>query len=330
MSDEIDQLEDIGGVGDSKAEALRSAGFDSVDAVRAADESELAAVDGIGTALAARIKAEVGELSVAEDVKEDVESIDSTADAEPSVQPEPESAVESTADRTALTDISGVGETKAEALRAAGYEAVEDVKAVDQDELASVDGIGNALAARIKADVGDLAVEEEPTAEIEEAEPEVEPEPEPEVETRLEARGHSDKTPELDEDTARALAQRAREGKPQFNRQDHHKKLRVSTSWRRPRGQHSKQREGVKGKGDTVEAGFRSPTAARGLHPSGFEEVRVHTVDELDDVNGDRQAVRIASSVGARKRERIEDRAEQAEIRVLNPTYIEVEVEDDD
>jgi large subunit ribosomal protein L32e len=102
---------------------------------------------------------------------------------------------------------------------------------------------------------------------------------------------------------------------------------RVPTSWRRPRGGLSKQRRGVKGKGDTVEAGFRSPTAARGLHPSGFEEVRVHNVDDLAEVNPSTQAVRIASKVGARKRERIEDECEDREIRVLNPTYVEVEVE---
>jgi large subunit ribosomal protein L32e len=65
----------------------------------------------------------------------------------------------------------------------------------------------------------------------------------------------------------------------------------------------------------------------RGLHPSGFEEVRVHNVDDLEGVDGDTQAVRIGSTVGARKRERIEEEAEDREIRVLNPTYVEVEVE---
>jgi large subunit ribosomal protein L32e len=55
----------------------------------------------------------------------------------------------------------------------------------------------------------------------------------------------------------------------------------------------------------------------------------VHNVDDLVDVDGDSQAVRIASGVGGRKRERIEDRAEDGGIRVLNPTYEEVEVEVD-
>lgn len=232
-----------------------------------------------------------------------------------------------------LEDISGVGPSKADALREAGYETVEDVKAASQSELSEVDGVGNALAARIKADVGGLEVDEEAEAEIEDETDEEETEAEEadseDVETELRPRGHADKTPELDEETARALAQKHREGKPQFNRQDYHKKKRVPTSWRKPRGGLSKQRRRMKAKGPVVEAGFRSPTASRDLHPSGFEEVRVHNTDDLEGVDGDTQAVRIASKVGGRKRELIEDEAEEREIRVLNPTYVEVEVDDE-
>ena len=234
-----------------------------------------------------------------------------------------------------LEEISGVGPSKADALREAGYETVEDVKAASQSELSEVDGVGNALAARIKADVGGLEVDEEADAEIDEETEEADDETadaegdEADVETELRPRGHADKTPELDDGTARALAQKHREGNPQFNRQDYHKKKRIPTSWRKPRGGLSKQRRRMKGKGDVVEAGFRSPTAARDLHPSGFEEVRVHNTDDLEGVDGDTQAVRIASTVGGRKRELIEDEAEEREVRVLNPTYVEVEVDDE-
>jgi large subunit ribosomal protein L32e len=227
-----------------------------------------------------------------------------------------------------LEEISGVGPSKAETLSEVGYDSVEDLKAASQSELAEVEGVGNALAARIKADVGGLEVEEETEAEIEEEGEEEEPEEAEEVETELQPRGHAEKTPDLDDETAAALAQKHREGTPQFNRQDHHKKTRVGTSWRRPRGTLSKQRRSMKGKGATVEAGFRSPKASRDLHPSGFEEVYVHNTDDLEGVDGDSQAVRIASKVGGRKRERIEDECEEREIRVLNPTYVEVEVEE--
>jgi len=227
-----------------------------------------------------------------------------------------------------LEEISGVGAAKAESLREAGFRTVDDVRGATQDELAEVEGVGNALAARIKADVGELEIEEDAEAEIEDDDDEEEPEEAEEtVETELRPRGHAEKTPDLDEETARLLGERDGSSKPAFDRQDHHKKKRVKTSWRRPRGQHSKQRKGVKGKGATVQAGYRGPAAVRDRHPSGFEEVRVHNVDDLDGVDPDEQAVRIAAAVGGRKRERIEDRAAEREIRVLNPTYEEVEVE---
>jgi large subunit ribosomal protein L32e len=328
MADDIEELEDIAGVGAAKADALREAGFEDVAAVRAASEDELADVEGVGNALAARIKADVGDVSVDEETDADVEAADDDAeDAEAADDAEAEDADEAADEERDLEDISGVGASKADALRAAGFETPTDLAAADQSDLADVEGVGNALAARIKADVDDLSVEEETETEVEEAEP-VPEETAEDVETRLEPKGHADKTPELDDEQARLLGQRARENTPKFNRQDHHKKKRVPTAWRKPRGTLSKQRIGIKGKGDTVEAGFRSPAAVRGLHPSGFEEVHVHNVDDLEGVDPDTEAVRIASKVGARKRERIEETAEDREIRVLNPTYVEVEVEE--
>jgi large subunit ribosomal protein L32e len=357
--DEPEALTDVAGVDEATAEALREAGYESVEHVAAATQEQLAEVEGVSTALAARIAADLGDLEVGEDVEADVEEAaaadepaataddaDAASDApaettdeddeaeadeeaadedetdakEAAVEQDDEDAAE---DIEELTDISGVGESKADALREAGYETVADVRGASQDDLADVEGVGMALAARIKADVGDLEVSEDVEAEVEEEAPE----PTEEVETELRPRGLVEKTPDLGEEAERLLAQRRREGTPAFNRQDHHKKKRVPTSWRKPRGTHSKQREGIKGKGDTVEAGFRSPTAVRGLHPSGFEEVRVHNVGDLEGVDGDREAVRIASKVGGRKRERIEEEAEDRGIRVLNPTYEEVEVE---
>ena len=259
----------------------------------------------------------------AEDAEaEDVETEEADVDAEEAETEDAEEGPET------LEDISGVGASKAEALREAGYESVTDVKEASQDELAEVDGVGMALAARIKADVGDLEVAEETEAEIDdEAAPDVEAEAE-DVETELQPRGLVDKEPSLSDEEARLLVRRHGEGKPQFNRQDYHKKKRTPESWRRPRGGLSKQRRRIKGKGPVVEAGYRTPTAVRGKHPSGFEEVRVENPDDLEGVDGDRQAVRIGSSVGGRKRERIEERAEDAGIRVLNPTYEEVEVDE--
>lgn len=316
-----EELTDLGGVDEAVAEALHEAGYETVEHVAAADQDDLEAVEGVSTALAARMKAETAGVEVSDEVDAAVADLGETESTEAIETDDSDEDDGETDEITELTDISGVSEEKAEVLREAGYDTVDYIRGASQDELANVDGIGMALAARIKADVGDIDLDET-------VEPDIEEEKEEEdVETELVARGLVDKTPELDEETERLLDQRRTVGKPQFNRQDHHKKKRVPTSWRRPRGQLSKQRKGVKGKGATVEAGFRTPEAVRGLHPSGFEEVRVHNTDDLDGVDGDRQAVRIASSVGGRKRERIEEEAEDEGIRVLNPTYEEVEVE---
>jgi len=346
MADDERELEEIGGVSEEIADALREAGYESVGALAAASQDELTDVDGIGMALAARIKADVGDLEVEADVEAEVEADDEDADADADDADADDEAdaddadaddadadaedadvdedeTEADEDERELEDISGVGPSKAETLREAGYESVTDLKEASQDELSEVGGIGMALAARIKADVGDLEVEEDVEAEVED-----EAAPEPEVETELRPRGLVEKTPELTDEERRLLGRRASEGKPAFRRQDYHKKKRTPESWRRPRGGLSKQRRGVKGKGQKVEAGYRSPRAVRGKHPSGFEEVHVETPDDLEGVDGDREAVRIASTVGARKRERIEELAEDAEIRVLNPTYVEVEVDE--
>ncbi|MFC7227802.1 50S ribosomal protein L32e [Salinirubellus salinus] len=231
-----------------------------------------------------------------------------------------------------LTDISGVGPAKAEALEEAGYETVEDVKRASQSDLAEVSGIGNALAARIKADVGGLEVSEETEAEVEDEEPEVEDEElDEDVETehvpKYVSAELTEKTPDLSEREQRLLTERRTIGKPQFFRQDYHKKKRTPTSWRRPRGGLSKQRKGLKSRGPKVEAGFRTPKAVRGLHPSGFEDVLVHNLDDLEAIDPETQAARIASTVGGRKRATLEEEADEAGIRVLNPTYHETEVE---
>ena len=53
-----------------------------------------------------------------------------------------------------LTEISGVGQHKAEALRRGGFTSIPEIRRVEQQDLAALPEIGNALAARIKADVG--------------------------------------------------------------------------------------------------------------------------------------------------------------------------------
>lgn len=64
-----------------------------------------------------------------------------------------------TADTAELTDISGVTESSAHALREAGYNSVDDIRDASQDELVTLEGISMERAAIIKADSIDEADE---------------------------------------------------------------------------------------------------------------------------------------------------------------------------
>jgi large subunit ribosomal protein L32e len=67
-----------------------------------------------------------------------------------------------------------------------------------------------------------------------------------------------------------------------------------------------------------VRVGFRGPQETRGLHSSGFEEVIVYNVSDLEGINPKTQAARIGGSVGTKKRINIEKKAEELDIRLLN------------
>jgi len=129
--------------------------------------------------------------------------------------------------------------------------------------------------------------------------------------------------PELDDATKAALrARAAKKAKtPLFRRHEwwRYKDLGGKDApWRRPRGIHSKQRRHFKYRPPVVSVGYRGPTAARGLHPSGFEEVLVHRPEDLGPVDPKTQAVRIGGTVGGRKAEAIQKVADERGIRVLN------------
>jgi Ribosomal protein L32E len=126
--------------------------------------------------------------------------------------------------------------------------------------------------------------------------------------------------PELDDATVDALAKRAiiSGRRPAFKRQEWFRYSKLGEKWRRPKGIHSKMKRNLKRRPPVVDIGFRGPRAARYLHPSGFEEVLVHNVDGLENIDPKVQAVRIGGTVGTRKRIQIEDRAAELGIRVLN------------
>lgn len=128
-------------------------------------------------------------------------------------------------------------------------------------------------------------------------------------------------TPALDDEYRRLLNVRKKQKakKPVFRQTDSHKKKKLEDKWRRPRGLHNKMRIGIKGKSALVKAGYGSPARVRGLHPSGFEEVLVSNINQLEHINAKTQAVRISGSVGRKKRQLIQNKAVELGLKVLNP-----------
>jgi large subunit ribosomal protein L32e len=115
------------------------------------------------------------------------------------------------------------------------------------------------------------------------------------------------------------LRRRVKANKPEFQGQEVWRYKRIRDRWRRPRGVDSKMRMSVKGWPKTVNIGYGGPKTARGLHPSGYSEVLVHNVSQIEGLDPETQAIRIAHTVGGRKRMEIITRAKDKRLRVLNP-----------
>lgn len=216
-----------------------------------------------------------------------------------------------------LTDLNGLSETNVEELKAIGINSVAELReAINDDErlktvIKTCSGVGpktvkgwkEALESEDEDSAAEVAVVEE--SEV----------------VDLATGGYVVKAkPELAPETVDALAKRAEISgrRPAFKRQEWFRYAKLGEEWRRPKGIHSKMRRGLKRRPPMVEVGYRGPAEARGLHPSGFEEVMVYNVDGLDGIDPKTQAVRIGGTVGTRKRIAIEDRADELGIRVLN------------
>jgi large subunit ribosomal protein L32e len=103
-----------------------------------------------------------------------------------------------------------------------------------------------------------------------------------------------------------------------FKRDGYGKKKQLSDSWRKPKGQHNKQREQKKAKGALPKPGFGSPIAVRGMHPSGFFEVLISSVKELEGIDPKTHAIRIGATVGERTRVGLQEKAIADGFKVLN------------
>ncbi len=115
------------------------------------------------------------------------------------------------------------------------------------------------------------------------------------------------------------IAQQKKHHLPEFRRENAHRWIRLSDSWRNVRGNDSYTRQKRKGRIAMVSAGYRTPKAARDIHPSMHLDVPVHNVEQLEGLDPNVHAVRIGGTVGMRKRQEIIKKAEAMHLKVLNP-----------
>jgi len=125
---------------------------------------------------------------------------------------------------------------------------------------------------------------------------------------------------ELDQEGKRLLELRNKMNRkrPEFHRQEWFRYIRLGSSWRKPRGKHSKLREKKGYRHAIVESGYRGPRTARYLHPSGFREIYVNNIKDLEKINPKTEGARLSSHIGKRKRIEIQEKARSLGIRVFN------------
>jgi large subunit ribosomal protein L32e len=222
--------------------------------------------------------------------------------------------------------LKGVGKAKAKLLYDNGFDSMDNLKKAKLKDLTKLKGITEKNAKEI---LGQLKEKKEKpakkTKELKEEKKDTEETNEKkihDVEIVEEKKGvYKPKIkPQLDNKQKEQLVIRRQIKKrtPHFLRDEGFRYKRIPKNWRRPTGYTSKLRINLKYRPSKVRVGFRAPKIVRGLHPSGFEEVMIHTVKELETINPKKQAVRIGGTVGTKKRLDIAKRAGELDIRVLN------------
>ncbi|MBR9675780.1 hypothetical protein GOV05_02115 [Candidatus Woesearchaeota archaeon] len=89
---------------------------------------------------------------------------------------------------------------------------------------------------------------------------------------------------------------------PSFTRKDSHKKKKISRGgWRSPKGLHNKMRLQRRGHKRIVKTGYRTPISIRGLNSQGLRIMCVSNLDEIRNINAEKECVEISSTVSKKK-----------------------------
>ncbi len=355
-------LEDITGVGPKTQEALRAAGYKTVEKIAIADPAEIAEqVDGVGDSTADQIVEAAFELVPDEIKKKRKPRLSDITGVGPKTQEALKVAGYKTVEKIATAEpadiaekADGIGDTTADQIVEAAFELVPDeIKKKRKPRLSDITGVGpktqealisagyKTVSMIANADPADISEKVEGIGDasadniVEVAQSLIPTKPK-KKRKKKEAK-KKEKEPEFEFTGGKArrdqrllrIAARKKKRKPKFRHEQAHRWTRVSDSWRKVRGIDSATREKKKGRPAMVSAGYRTPKEIRGLHPSGYEEVLVHRPADLEGLDPEVQAIRIGGTVGMKKRQDILDKADTMFLRVLNPGVPEEIMEED-
>ena len=114
---------------------------------------------------------------------------------------------------------------------------------------------------------------------------------------------------------------------PKFRRVESWRYKRVKDSWRKARGIDSQTRKKTKSGVKSPSVGYRGPKKIRGLHPSGYEEVRVTSIEDLEGLSNKKHAIKISGKLGTKKRIPLVEYAQNRGFRILNMGISQRELE---
>ncbi|RMF05957.1 hypothetical protein D6764_03510 [Candidatus Woesearchaeota archaeon] len=105
--------------------------------------------------------------------------------------------------------------------------------------------------------------------------------------------------------------------KPEFRRQDSHKKARLSPSWRRPRGLQSKMRLKKKGYPVSPSTGYKSSKSERGK-VRGLVPVKVERIEDLKGIDSKTHCVEFSGRIGKKRKLELLKAALEMKLTIIN------------
>ncbi|MCB9362442.1 50S ribosomal protein L32e [Candidatus Woesearchaeota archaeon] len=106
--------------------------------------------------------------------------------------------------------------------------------------------------------------------------------------------------------------------KPTFSRQDSHKKPKLGTVWRRPKGLQSKMRLMKRGYKRRPEVGWGSPKSVKGLSPEGLMPVSIASAADVEALDAKKDGAMLKRTLGTRKKSEIVKALVARKITILN------------